>query len=68
MASIKDVLEGVSKVQFGRHSAHPMLDDDSYHIVEGTIEASEGIRVNMVIDGVLWRPGQVMYDPILNRE
>ena len=68
MASNKDVLEGISKVQFGSHGAHPMLDDEGYCIVKGTTEASEGIRVNMIIDGVLWRPGEVMYDPILNRE
>ena len=45
-----------------------MHDDKSYYIVEGTIDESGGIRVNMIIDRVLWRPGQVMYDSILNRE
>ena len=45
-----------------------MLDDESYHIMEGTIEAFEGIRFNMIVDRVLWRTGQIMYDPILDRE
>ena len=58
LASNKDVFEDISKAQFGRHSIHTVLDDESYQIVEGTIEASEGIRVNMIIHGVLWRPGK----------
>ena len=68
LASNKDVPEGISQVQFGRQSTQPVLDDESFHIIEGTIEASEGIKVNMIIDGVLWRPRQIMYDPILDRE
>ena len=41
-----------------------VLDDESYSIIKGAIEASEGIRVNMTVDAVLWRPEQIMYDPI----
>ena len=68
LASNKDVLEGISLVQFGRQSTHPMLDDESYHIVKRIIKASEGIGVNLIDDGVLWWPGQIMYDPIFDRE
>ena len=45
-----------------------MLDDESYHIIKGAVEAPEGIQVNMIIDGVLWRPGQIVNDSILDRE
>ena len=30
-----------------------MFDDESYYIIKGTIGASEGIRVDMIVDGVL---------------
>ena len=45
-----------------------MLNDESYYIIEGAIEAPEGIQVDMIIDRVLWRPGQIVNDSILDRE
>ena len=45
-----------------------MLDDESHCTIKGAIEASGGTWIDMIINGVLWRPGQIMYDPIFDRE
>ena len=47
------MLKCISQIKFCRDSTHSIVDDQSYCIPEGGIEAFEGFWVNVVIDRVL---------------